>query len=112
MNIECSLQEEGLSLNTAALTSLMNLSGEEDEIDSMLDGLLEVVPKLPLKEEDLNIFLTTLKSLIPDLEFELSQSEELENNVEEDVAVKFYENKTASIWERSLIIPHADKCVQ
>ena len=94
MNIECSLQEEGLSLNTAALTSLMNLSGEEDEIDSMLDGLLEVVPKLPLKEEDLNIFLTTLKSLIPDLEFELSQSEELENNVEEDVAAKFYENKT------------------
>ena len=94
MNIECSLQEEGLSLNTAALTSLMNLSGEEDEIDSMLDGLLEVVPKLPLKEEDLNIFLTTLKSLIPDLEFELSQSEELENNVEEDAAAKFYENKT------------------
>ena len=94
VNIECSLQEEGLSLNTAALTSLMNLSGEEDEIDSMLDGLLEVVPKLPLKEEDLNIFLTTLKSLIPDLEFELSQNEELENNVEEDAAAKFYENKT------------------
>ncbi len=82
MNIECSVQEEGLSLNTAALTSLMNLSGEEDEIDNMLDGLLDVVPKLPLKEDDLNIFLTTLKSLIPDLEFELNQEEVLENNVE------------------------------
>ncbi len=84
MNIECSVQEEGLSLNTAALTSLMNLSGEEDEIDNMLDGLLDVVPKLPLKEEDVSIFLTTLKSLIPDLEFELKENEELENNIEKD----------------------------
>ena len=93
VNIECSVQEEGLSLNTAALTSLMNLSGEEDEIDSMLDGLLEVVPKLPLKEEDLNIFLTTLKSLIPDLEFELNEEEQLENNIKETDAAKFYEEK-------------------
>ena len=92
MNIECSIQEEGLSLNTAALTSLMNLSGEEDEIDNMLDGLLDVVPKLPLKEEDLNIFLTTLKSLIPDLEFELNEEENLENNLKED-ASDFYEEK-------------------
>ena len=92
MNIECSVQEEGLSLNTAALTSLMNLSGEEDEIDNMLDGLLDVVPKLPLKEEDLNIFLTTLKSLIPDLEFELNEEENLENNVQEDGS-DFYEER-------------------
>ncbi len=92
MSIECSIQEEGLSLNTAALTSLMNLQGEEDEIDNMLDGLLDVVPKLPLKEEDLSIFLTTLKSLIPDLEFELNEKEELENNVKED-ASDFYEEK-------------------
>ncbi len=91
VNIECSLQEEGLSLNTAALTSLMN-AGEEDEIDNMLDGLLEVVPKLPLKEEDLNIFLTTLKSLIPDLEFELFEEENIENNVE-DNASDFYKEK-------------------
>lgn len=92
MNIECSLQEEGLSLNTAALTSLMNLSGEEDEIDNMLDGLLDVVPKLPLKEEDLNVFLTTLKSLIPDLEFELNEEEKLENNIQDDAA-EFYSEK-------------------
>ncbi|MBQ9244669.1 AAA family ATPase [bacterium] len=92
MNIECSVQEEGLSLNTAALTSLMNLSGEEDEIDNMLDGLLDVVPKLPLKEEELNIFLTTLKSLIPDLEFELNEEENLENNVQDDGS-EFYEDK-------------------
>ncbi len=93
VHIECSIQEEGLSLNTAALTSLMNLSGEEDEIDNMLDGLLDVVPKLPLKEEDLNIFLTTLKSLIPDLEFELNEEEQLENNIKETDASKFYEEK-------------------
>ena len=93
MNIECSLLEEGLSLNTAALTSLMNLSGEEDEIDNMLDGLLDVVPKLPLKEEDLNVFLTTLRSLIPDLELELTQEETLENNIEKDAAANFYEDK-------------------
>jgi len=92
MNIECSIQEEGLSLNTAALTSLMNFQGEEDEIDNMLDGLLDVVPKLPLKEEDLSIFLTTLKSLIPDLEFELTEKEDLENNVE-DAASDFYADK-------------------
>ncbi len=84
ININCIIEEEGLSLNTAALTSLMNLTGEDDEIDNMLDGLLDVVPKLPLKEEDLSIFLTTLKSLIPDLEFELKNEEILENNVEKD----------------------------
>lgn len=113
MNIECSIQEEGLSLNTAALTSLMNLQGEEDEIDNMLDGLLEVVPKLPLKEEDLNIFLTTLKSLIPDLEFELNKEEDLENNVDNETAEPVeskqinYDNLEEAIAEASS--PEAEK---
>lgn len=113
MNIECSIQEEGLSLNTAALTSLMNLQGEEDEIDNMLDGLLEVVPKLPLKEEDLNIFLTTLKSLIPDLEFELNKEEDLENNVDNEAAEPVeskqinYDNLEEAIAEASS--PEAEK---
>ena len=35
-------------------------------------GLLDVVPQLPLKEEDLNIFLTTLKSLVPNIEIKLN----------------------------------------
>ena len=113
MNIECSIQEEGLSLNTAALTSLMNLQGEEDEIDNMLDGLLEVVPKLPLKEEDLNIFLTTLKSLIPDLEFELNKEEDLENNVDNEAVEPVeskqinYDNLEEAIAEASS--PEAEK---
>ncbi len=80
-SVECTIQEEGLSLNTAALTGLMNLQGEEEEIDNLLDGLLETVPKLPLKEEDLNVFLVTLKSLIPNIEFELNEAENIENNV-------------------------------
>ena len=105
MNIECSLLEEGLSLNTAALTSLMNLSGEEDEIDSMLDGLLEVVPKLPLKEEDLNVFLTTLKSLIPDIDLELAQ-ETLENNVKDDGA-GFYVDKQVDFENLNEIVEEA-----
>ncbi len=107
MSIECSIQEEGLSLNTAALTSLMNLSGEEDEIDNMLDGLLGVVPKLPLKEEELNVFLTTLKSLIPDLEFELNEEENLENNVK-DLAEEFYEEKQVTYENLQEAIEEAD----
>ena len=81
VNIECSLQEEGLSLNTAAITSLMNVQSEEDEIESMLDGLLEAAPKLPLKEEDLNIFLSALKALIPDLDINLYEDAQLENSM-------------------------------
>ncbi len=107
INIECSVQEEGLSLNTAALTSLMNLSGEEDEIDNMLDGLLDVVPKLPLKEEDLSIFLTTLKSLIPDLEFELNKEEDFENNVKEDSAADFYSEKQINYENLEEVIEEA-----
>lgn len=107
MSIECSIQEEGLSLNTAALTSLMNLSGEEDEIDNMLDGLLGVVPKLPLKEEDLNVFLTTLKSLIPDLEFELNEEENLENNVQ-DLAEEFYEEKQVTYENLQEVLDEAE----
>lgn len=107
MSIECSIQEEGLSLNTAALTSLMNLSGEEDEIDNMLDGLLGVVPKLPLKEEELNVFLTTLKSLIPDLDFELNEEENLENNVK-DLAEEFYEEKQVTYENLQEVIEEAE----
>ena len=106
MNIECSLLEEGLSLNTAALTSLMNLSGEEDEIYNMLDGLLDVVPKLPLKEEDLNIFLTTLKSLIPDIDLELAKEENLENNVKDDGS-DFYVDKQVNYENLNEIIEEA-----
>ncbi len=64
--ISCTLQEETLSLNTGALAQLMK-SEDEAEIDAMLEALLNVVPDLPLTQESLNIFLTTLQSIIPEL---------------------------------------------
>lgn len=82
MNINCILQDETLSLNTGALTALMNKTDDEDEMEHMLDGLLEVVPSLPLNEESLQIFLTTLKSLIPDIEVKIThEDDEIENNI-------------------------------
>ena len=82
INIVCSLQDEVLSLNTGALASLMRKTDDEDEMEHLIDGLLEVVPDLPLTEEKVQIFLTTLKSIIPDVEvaFNTEETEE-ENNV-------------------------------
>ncbi|GBF22782.1 superfamily I DNA/RNA helicase [Candidatus Gastranaerophilus sp. (ex Termes propinquus)] len=67
VNISCAVQEDMLSLNTGALAQLMKKEDEE-EADAMLAGLLDVVPELPLAQESLDIFLTTLKSLVPELE--------------------------------------------
>lgn len=87
-NIECTLQDEVLSLNTGALTALMNKSDDEDEMEHLLDGLLEVVPDLPLSEEKMEIFLTTLRSIVPGIELKLDHEDDaLENNVSMDEAV-------------------------
>lgn len=84
-NIECSVQDEVLSLNTGALTALMNKSDDEDEMEHLLDGLLEVVPELPLTEEKMDIFLTTLRSIVPDIELKLDHEDDaVENNVSKD----------------------------
>ena len=84
-NIECTLQDEVLSLNTGALTALMNKSDDEDEMEHLLDGLLEVVPDLPLTEDKLEVFLTTLRSIVPDIELKLDHEEDaVENNVSKD----------------------------
>ena len=71
INIQLSIQEDVLSLNTGAIAQLIQRE-DEQETDAMLAGLLNVVPKLPLQEEDLNIFLTTLKSLAPNVEIMLN----------------------------------------
>ncbi|MBO6086881.1 AAA family ATPase [bacterium] len=68
VNINCFKLEEMLSLNTGALTALMSKHDDEDEVDLLLEGILDVVPDLPITKEKLDIFLTTLKSLVPDLE--------------------------------------------
>ncbi|MCR5261471.1 MAG: AAA family ATPase [Candidatus Gastranaerophilales bacterium] len=69
--IKCTLQDEVLSVNTGALTALMAKSDDEEETEQMLEGILDVVPPLPLTEEGIQIFVTTLKSLIPDIDIKL-----------------------------------------
>ncbi|MBP3820175.1 AAA family ATPase [bacterium] len=85
VNINCIRQEDILSLNTGALASLMKKSDDDDEVDSFLEGILDVVPDLPITKEKMDIFLTTLKSLIPDIEIALDDSEDAdEDNVSRD----------------------------
>lgn len=85
VNINCMLQDEFLSLNTGALTAMMKKSDDEDEVEQLLDGLLDVVPELPITNEKLDIFLTTLKSIIPDIDIKIDHSEDVdEDNIEKD----------------------------
>lgn len=100
MSINCILQDEVLSLNTGALTALMAKNDDEDEMEHMLDGILDVVPDLPLTEDSLQIFLTTLKSLIPDLEIKMSHEEDVvENNFEPQADSSFYADNSAINYE-------------
>jgi len=66
LNINCSLSEEFLTLNTGALTALIQ-TDDEDEADQLFDELIDVVPDLPLTDEKIQIFLTTLKSIFPQI---------------------------------------------
>ena len=91
LDIVCTLQDDVLSLNTGALTALMRKSDDEDEMEHMLDGLLEVVPELPLTQEKLNIFLTTLKSILPDVEISLNHEDDANENYVKDEADTFYQ---------------------
>ena len=93
--LSISIQEDTLSLNTGALSQLMK-KDDEEEIDAMLQGLIDVVPELPLNEDKLDIFLSTLKSLIPDVEIETGdiQTEQLHQDEEE-----FYSKTVENIDE-------------
>lgn len=85
VNINCMLQDEFLSLNTGALTAMMKKSDDDDEVEQLLEGLLDVVPELPITDEKMNIFLTTLKSIIPDIEIKIDHSEDVdEDNITKD----------------------------
>ena len=90
VNISCVLQDDVLSLNTGALTALMRKSDDEDEMEHMLDGLLEVVPELPLTQDKVNIFLTTLKSILPDVDISLNHEDDDNENFVKDEAESFY----------------------
>lgn len=95
VNINCILQDEFLSLNTGALTAMMKKNDDEDEVEQLLDGLLDVVPELPITDDKLNIFLTTLKSIIPDIDIKIDHSED----VDEDNITKDFYKEDASIDE-------------
>ena len=93
ININCMLTDEFLSLNTGALTALMKKSDDEDETEQLLEGLLDVVPSVPITQEKLDIFITTLKSIIPDIDVSFNS----ENNIKEDNITKdFYNEKINS----------------
>ena len=82
VNIVLTAQEDILSLHTGALAQLMKRD-DEQEADAMLSGLLDVVPELPLTSENLEIFLTTLKSLIPEIEIETAPVEDIKQDFED-----------------------------
>ncbi len=85
VNINCVRQDDILSLNTGALAALLKKGDDDDEVDLFLEGILDVVPELPITQEKMDIFLTTLKSLIPDIEVIQDSSEDAEeDNVEKD----------------------------
>lgn len=89
VNINCMLTDEFLSLNTGALASLIKKTGDEEETESFLEGLLNVVPTLPITEEKMEIFLTTLKSVIPDINIVLDHSDDIdEDNITKDSSIK------------------------
>lgn len=78
MEIKLTIQEDVLSLNTGAIAQLIQKE-DDQEIDAMLSGLLDVVPSLPLTQDNLNIFLTTLKSLVPDVNVTLNLDDAIQN---------------------------------
>lgn len=95
VNINCFPLDEVLSLNTGALAALMRKNDDEDEVDLLLEGILDVVPELPITQEKLDIFLTTLKSLVPDIEI----AENIGDFQEDDNVSKskdFYKEKVDS----------------
>ena len=93
ININCMLTDEFISLNTGALTALMKKNDDEDETESLLEGLLDVVPTVPITQEKLDIFLTTLKSIIPDIDISLDEGIKVE---EDNITKDFYNEKISS----------------
>lgn len=94
VNINCILQDEFLSLNTGALAAMLQKNDDDDEVEQFLEGLLDVVPELPITDDKLEIFLTTLKSIIPDIEIKIDHSEDVD---EDNVAQDFYKEEDEKV---------------
>ena len=93
VNINCILTDEFISLNTGALTALMKKSDDEDETEQLLEGLLEVVPTAPITQEKMEIFLTTLKSIVPDIDINIDSAVKID---EDNITKDFYNEKIDS----------------
>lgn len=95
VNINCILQDDVLSLNTGALAALLKKGEDDDEVDLFLEGILDVVPDLPITKEKMDIFLTTVKSLIPDIEITTGGTDSfVEDNVTKEETSKNYNDVT------------------
>jgi len=95
-NIALIQTEENLSLNTGALSALMSCK-DEDQSENLFCGLMDVVPDFPITREKMGIFLTTLKSIIPELDVKDCKEffDKIPSNGEEsDIAIT---NKSAVI---------------
>ena len=100
VNIVCNLQDEVLSVNTGALISLMQKT-DDDEMEHLLSSLVDVVPDLPLTQEKLDIFLTTLRAIIPDLKVNIChEDDETEINID-NKAEEFYSSDTENNFEET-----------
>lgn len=100
ININCMLTDEFLSLNTGALTSLMQKNDDEEEMEQLIEGLLDVVPTLPITQEKMDIFITTLKSIIPDVEVKFDSKDTIaEDNLSKDTSSPKSEEDDEEIQE-------------
>ncbi len=93
VNINCIPLDEVLSLNTGALAGLMRKNDDEDEVDLLLEGILDVVPDLPITDEKLSIFLTTLKSIVPEIEISTNRADYQEEDNISKTTKDFYKEK-------------------
>jgi len=110
VNINCMLQDEFLSLNTGALTAMMKKSDDDDEVEQLLEGLLDVVPELPITQDKLDIFLTTLKSIVPDIEIKIDHSEDVD---EDNITKDFYkEDASAELTEENIDFENLEEVVE
>lgn len=107
VNINCMLQDEFLSLNTGALTAMMKKNDDEDEVEQLLEGLLDVVPELPITDDKMDIFLTTLKSIIPDIEIKIDHSEDVD---EDNITKDFY--KESPIEDEKIDFENLEEVVE
>ncbi len=73
---------------------MMGKQDDEDAVDQLLSGLLDVVPTIPITDEALEIFLTTLKAIIPEIDINLDEKNNVdEDNISPDEEPDFYAEK-------------------